>query len=424
MLGFSRLGHRLLAGLFGLMICATAAGAGDRVALVIGNSNYAHVQYLPNAARDARDVAGALRRIGFRVTLGIDLSQAEILELTQDVQRSLKPDDIGLFYFSGHAVQIGSENLLIPVDAFGSDVQSIRSRSVSLQTILYEMESKADRNVIILDACRNNPFELSQVARSIGQNIVSGLARVDAGVGSFIAFSTQPGNVASDGAGRNSPFTAALLRHLPSRDDDLHEVMRKVRRDVHVETDGVQIPWENSSLIEKVFLAARPDRPDRSAVPLTQSRPEPKPQSAFTYLVAGLDPDGDGFLALRAAATQFSPMLMQMTEGTRLQVLEQNGVWFNVRTVEGRIGWAHSNWIRFAGIETAAGGSETCDSLWYQRNLIYDRKGYCFQSPRGQAAFSNEGCTEGLAAGDIPLTDAESAEVQRLVARERALGCR
>ncbi|MCX7560145.1 caspase family protein [Sulfitobacter sp. F26204] len=394
--------------------------ASEKVALVIGNSKYRNVFVLPNAAQDAIDVAQVLGKLGFRVIHGTDLTRVEILEHAQDLRRSLAPDDIALFYFSGHAIQIGAENFIIPVDAFGQDEQTVRNNSVKLQTVLSEMESKADRNIVILDACRNNPFDIPAANRAIG-GAARGLAKVDAGVGSFIAFSTQPGNVALDGNGRNSPFTAALLRHLPSQADDLHEVMRKVRRDVVEDTNSSQIPWENSSMIQRIYLASHPARTEPVA-PSTE-RPRPAAQPVFGYEVAGLDPYGDGFLALRNGTTPSATRILKMTEGTRLEVLGQDGVWFHVRTETGAIGWAHSNWIGFVGARSNQ-PTESCESLWMQRNAIFARNGYCFQGARGRKAFSNAGCRVGVAAGDIPLSAAERNEVEFLRSREKLLQCR
>lgn len=410
--------------LVSVLICAAGlASAEGRFALVIGNSDYDNVGYLPNATNDARDVAAALRSIGFVVTDGYDLPQSKILELAQTFQRALSPDDVALFYFSGHGVQIGSENFIIPVDAFGTTADMLRGSSVSLQTILAGMERSADRNVIVLDACRNNPFELDDATRSLNA-VTRGLAEVDAGVGSYIAFSTQPGNVALDGAGDNSPFTEALVRHVKSGSDDLHAVMRKVRGDVVTSTSSSQIPWENSSLIDQIFLAEPYGR--RGATPAAAPTPQQAPE--FTYRVEGLNPQGDGFLALRSLPTTDSTMLARMTEGTRLEFLQQRGIWFNVRTDTGLEGWAHGNWVRFVGRQTSIASTSpppmTCDDLWYARNAIFARNGYCFQGARGQATFGNAGCRQGVAAGDIPLSARERADVEYYVARESALQCR
>lgn len=414
-----------------------AAGAGvaatnERLALVIGNSDYAHVPYLPNAAQDARDVTSALRQLGFEVYDGYDLTRVEALLLIAEVTGRLQPDDLALFYFSGHGVQIGAENFVIPVDASGETELELKDASVSLQSILREMDLRAERNIIILDACRNNPFESRMVGRSVGGGN-RGLAKVDAGIGSYIAFSTQPGNVALDGTGRNSPFTEALLRHLPATRDDLHELMRKVRADVISATNGTQVPWENSSLIERVYLSPLGERePDPAiAVPVTPPVTQPPAVTvtppaaapAFSHVVSGLDPNGDGFLALRTGTTSGARRIAKMTEGTRLSFLGQSGAWFHVRTETGLEGWAHSNWIRAISRQTA-GTQNQCEALWLARNAIFSRNGYCFQSARGKAAFSNAGCIPGMSASEVPLSAAERAEVERLAAQESSLGCR
>lgn len=410
---------------------AFAAGAGERLALVIGNSGYKHAPFLPNASQDARDVARALRDLGFDVYDGYDLTRIDTLRLVSDVATRLTEEDVALFYFSGHGIQIGAENFILPVDAAGADEAGLKASSVSLQSVLREMELRAGRNIVILDACRNNPFEVAAAARSIG-GPTRGLARVDAGVGSYIAFSTQPGNVALDGSGRNSPFTEALVRHMSSAGDDLHEVMRKVRADVVEATGGQQVPWENSSLIEQVFLSEPGGRPAGATAPATapavQVAPAAAADAAFTHAVSGLDPNGDGFLALRSGTTSSARRLAKMPEGTRLAVLDQQGVWFRVRTEAGLDGWAHSNWIRFVGAASrpptaAPAGQDQCDALWLERNGYFARRGYCFQGARGRAAFSNEGCIAGMSADDTPLSASERREVARIAELERRLGC-
>lgn len=404
------------------------AWAEGRVALVIGNSAYQNVGALVNAERDATDISAALSDLGFRVISGYDLSRAQMLELAQNFQAQLHPGDVALFFFAGHGVQIGAENYIIPVDARGDTSDDIRNSSVSLQTILAEMQQKASRNIVILDACRNNPFQLSQKARALG-GISRGLARVDAGVGSFIAFSTQPGNIALDGQGRNSPFTAALLHHLPTSDADLHAVMRKVRKDVIAATSSQQIPWENSSLINEIYLAApygntpaaQPVANPPTVAPLIVQ--PPIAQLQFDHKVFGVGYGGDGFLALRADGRAGAKLITKMPEGTLLHVLGRQGSWFHVQTEAGQQGWAHSNWIRSVGVATQTKPPENCQSLWYERNAIFARRGYCFSSAKGQAAFSNAGCLTGASVNDLPLTQADRQQVKKLQAREKALGC-
>ncbi|WP_238364970.1 caspase family protein [Mesobacterium pallidum] len=423
--------------LLGLLVGLSLASpirAQDRVALVIGNSDYTHAPYLPNAVRDARDVARALRSIGFAVHDGYDLTRTDTLRLIDEVTRGLRSDQVALFYFSGHGIQIGGENFVIPVDARGEEAAELKTASVNLQSLLREMELRADRNIIILDACRNNPFEARMTGRSLG-SVSRGLARLDAGVDSYIAFSTQPGNVALDGEGANSPFTAALLRHLPDAGADLHGLMRAVRADVVRETDGAQIHWENSSLIDQIYLGApggrRPAATGGGQATVAAVAPQPVPQvttPGFTHVVSGLDPHGDGFLALRDGTTSGARRLAKMVEGTRLTTYDQRGPWLYVRTETGLMGWAHSNWIRALPqaappqpVRPVQGTS--CDALWYERNAYFARHGYCFTSARGKAAFPNAGCNPALAAADVPLSTAERAALDRIRAREAQMGC-
>lgn len=415
--------------LFGM--AGSEASAAGRVAIVIGNSAYTHAPALKNAVQDARDVAAALRAIGFEVHDGYDLTRTQMLRLSAAVTSQLEKEDVALFYFSGHGIQIGAENFVLPVEATGDDSEALSDASVKLQSILYDMERRAGRNIVILDACRTNPFQSLLSGRSVG-GATRGLARVDAGVGSYVAFSTQPGNIALDGDQENSPFTAALLAHIGSQDDDLHELMRKVRADVVASTRGAQIPWENSSMIEQVFLSQPGGRMHASSAAQVRPPTAESLRPRFSHIVFGLDPHGDGFLALRSGPTASSRLVARMTEGTRLVFVEQEGEWFHVRTDTGLVGWAHSNWIRFVGSASqhvnesppaSRSDADQCEELWYRRNAYFDKYGYCFRGARGQAVFSNAGCDPKVTASNAPLTSAERADVARLLAMEKSLGC-
>lgn len=438
---------RLLAIL--LTLLATPALA-KRVALVIGNGAYVAGAPLANAARDARDVADRLRGLGFEVVDGYDLTRTEMLALTQDFAGRTAREDVALFYYAGHGVQIGRENHLIPVDGAFETADALAAGAVRLQSVLATMELRAATRVVILDACRDNPFAETVASRS-GAAPSRGLARVDAGVGSFIAFSTEPGAVASDGSGRNSPFTAAFLTHVGEPGADIHAVMRRVRADVVRETNGRQTPWENSSLVREVFLApgdaatpaAPAPAPTVAAAPSTQPAPQPKPAPApamTTYhYVDGLDPNGDNFLALRTEPAGRGRRIDKMGPGTLLEVTGQDGPWLRVRLTDGRIGWAHSNWIRCCrqaaaapasppasspAVTTTRAAPRSCDELWYARNSIWDRYGYCFKGARGQAAFGANGCSRDLAAARAAMSAADAREVERLSGLETAQGCR
>ncbi|RYH08424.1 caspase family protein [Tropicimonas sp. IMCC6043] len=261
---------RCLAAILTLLTLAHPAFA-DRVALVLGNGAYQATSPLANAPNDAADMADRLRSLGFRVFEGIDLGRDQTLQLVDAFARDLTPEDTALFYFAGHGVQIGRQNYLIPVDAQAGDEEALVAASVRLDAVLRAMELRAGARVVILDACRNNPFLEGSSSRSGGRG-ERGLSKVEAGVGSYIAFSTQPGNVALDGQGRNSPFTAALLDYIGTPDADIHAVMRKVRASVVDASGGTQIPWENSSLLDELFLTSAP-------TPAPQAPPPQHPQS-------------------------------------------------------------------------------------------------------------------------------------------------
>ena len=237
--------------ILGLFIAFPALA--DRVALVLGNGNYEHSTPLRNAANDANDMADKLRGLGFRVFQGIDLERRETLLLVQDFVDSLKKTDTALFFYAGHASQIGAENYVMPVDVQPANENDLVESSIKMQSILASMEHRAGTWIVILDACRNNPFVRSGASRSADAS--RGLFRMDAGVGSYIAYSTEPGNVAADGTGRNSPFTSALLKHITDPNKDIHSMMRSVRADVVNASNRRQTPWENSALIDAVFLA-------------------------------------------------------------------------------------------------------------------------------------------------------------------------
>lgn len=417
-----------------LFVDLQAALAG-RVAMVIGNSAYIHANPLPNATNDASDIAARLTEIGFEVHLGQDLSQAETLKLVDDFAKSLHGDDVALFFYAGHGVQIGTENYIIPVDANPTDEQSLVEQSVKLQAILRTMELRSDHRIIILDACRNNPFTQKLAARGLGGES-RGLAKVEAGVGSFIVFSTQPGNVALDGTGRNSPFTTALLHHIGVAGQDLHQMMLKVRADVVAATSETQVPWENSSLLDEVYLAGA----DAAAAPQVAVAAQPEaaqpqtPEVSYHY-VHGLDPNGDGFLALRSGTSGNAQRLAKMPEGTRLEVLGTEGDWDHVRLTDGREGWAHSRWIACcttaedrsggasAGTTAQVSQGPTCDDLWHARNAIWARYGYCFTSERGKAAFGTT-CSRDQAQVQAMMSSDDRAQVETLLGQEAGMGCR
>ncbi len=234
------------------------AAAAKRVALVIGNAAYSQAGPLTNPVNDAADMAKALTGFGFDVILGLDLDRRAFDEKLRAFSNALEDADTAVLFYAGHGLQVAGHNYLIPVDASLRGERDLDFEAVQLDFVLKQMEVGRDgkTNIVFLDACRDNPLARN-LARSMGTRSASigkGLAEVQTGVGTFIAYSTQPGNVALDGAGRNSPFTAALAKHVLERSRNLTALMIEVRKDVLKETGGQQVPWDHSALTSDFFF--------------------------------------------------------------------------------------------------------------------------------------------------------------------------
>jgi uncharacterized protein len=243
---------------FGGLAAASPAVAAGRLALVLGNSNYAAAPPLENPSNDAADLAQALRRVGFEVIEQRNATREAMAKAIRDFSERLRAADIALFFYAGHGLQMNGENYLVPVDAKIESPADVRFDTISLGDIQQEMEATGRTSIIILDACRNNPFaeKLSRGGRAVATR---GLSRLDAtGAGSLIVYSTQPDAVALDGADRNSPFTAALLRNIETPGLEVRQMLSRVRRDVLQATDRRQTPWDSSSLVGDVYLAGSP----------------------------------------------------------------------------------------------------------------------------------------------------------------------
>lgn len=254
---------------FILLLLPSVGHAEKRVALVVGNSVYKHAGELTNPKNDAADMAFALRKLGFQVIDGLDLDKAAFDRKIRDFAAALSNAAAGVFFYAGHGLQVSGKNYLVPVDAELTTAEALEFEMVQVDVVHRIMESKTSTNVLFLDACRNNPLARN-LARAMGTRsaaIGPGLAPVEAGVGTLISFSTQPGNVALDGRGRNSPFAGALIRHISTSADSLGDLLIAVRNDVRRETDGKQVPWEHSALTGRFYFnaAALPAQP--SAVP-------------------------------------------------------------------------------------------------------------------------------------------------------------
>ncbi len=227
------------------------ANAGKRIALVIGNGAYTNASPLKNPPNDARDMAANLKALGFDVSSGVNLSQREMKRFIRDFGQKLKAGGNGLFYYAGHGVQARGRNYIIPVDA---DIQSeadVEDSGVDVGLVLnYMDDAQNGLNIVILDACRNNPF-----ARSF-RSTAEGLAQVDAPTGTLIAYATAPGRVAADGAGENGLYTSELLKAMRIPGLGATDMFMEVRREVMKRTGNKQVPWEASSLVGSFYFSA------------------------------------------------------------------------------------------------------------------------------------------------------------------------
>jgi len=223
-----------------------------KTALIIGNGNYKNGP-LKNAVNDALDMAATLSGKGFKVILRENASRVDMRNAIREFGTEINQGGVGLFYYSGHGIQIDGVNYLIPIDADIELKAEVAEECISAASVLKVMEYSNNRiNVIILDACRNNPF------RSFSRSDEKGITRMDppagAKQGSIIAFATAPGAVASDGETRNGLYTSKLLKYINTPGLTLEEVFKKARIDVLNESAGLQTPWENNSLTGDFFF--------------------------------------------------------------------------------------------------------------------------------------------------------------------------
>ncbi|MBK5959595.1 peptidase [Rhodoplanes elegans] len=283
---------RLVACAFAAILLATVAAsdarAERRVAFVVGNGAYKSVDPLPNPAIDAKAIAGLLRNAGFEVVEGTDLGRDAMTAKLRDFALSTQGADVALFFYAGHGIAVNGKNYLIPVDAdLKSEMDVKFGAAIDVDVTLDQTMSDAKVKLVLLDACRDNPFAAKIRSATRTRNVVvsSGLAEMKSGEGTLIAFATGPGQTALDGeTGGNSPFTRALLAHIATPGVEIQQAMTRVRAQVSEETKKQQLPWGHTNLTGSVYLnptgapalaaiapspagdAAVPSGPTRSAV--------------------------------------------------------------------------------------------------------------------------------------------------------------
>ncbi len=273
----------VLATLLCLLSLALPVHAQTKLALVIGNSAYSNLPVLLNPANDAKLLSENLQKLGFTVSSLTDQSQSQmksaIAQFTQKVTDA-GTDTIALLYYAGHGVQIDGTNYLVPVDANVNTAGDVVLGAVSATDLLKTLElARAKVNVLVLDACRNNPF------KSNTRGFSRGLARVEAPPGSIVAYATAPGQVAADGDGNNSPYAEALSRNLATPGLALESIFRQVRIEVSDKTEGAQVPWEETSLTQEVVLLKATEAAPEPAQPQPTTQ-TPDIDSARAYMLA------------------------------------------------------------------------------------------------------------------------------------------
>jgi hypothetical protein len=283
----SRAGHRgtllALTGLLALLFAGPAT-AEKRIALVVGNSAYQNITRLDNPSHDAALMADTLGTLGFTLVGGraqLDLDKSAMDTAVQNFGRQVQGADVALFFYAGHGVQVSGSNYLVPVSANPTREADVDFQMVDVNLVLRQMQGSGTRlNMVILDACRNNPFGARGLRSSDG-----GLAQMRAPEGTLISYATQPGSVAQDGSDGHSPYTKALAATIKQAGLDIFQTFNQVGLAVKRETGGSQQPWVSSSPIDGTFYFVAPAAP---ASPKVAIAPPPEPQLSST-----LRPDPD-----------------------------------------------------------------------------------------------------------------------------------
>ncbi|WP_199762936.1 caspase family protein [Bradyrhizobium guangdongense] len=264
-------------------------GPEQRVALVIGNANYRNAPQLANPDDDAQSMAQFLNSAGFEVVAATDLTQNDMLRVVQDFSAKVAsrgPNTVAMVYYAGHGVQLAGENYLVPVDAKVSSPTELVNNSVRLVDVMSTLETIPSRmRIVILDACRNNPFpQVNDAGR--------GLAIVDAPNGSIVGYSTAPGAEALDGTGGHSPYTQAFLNIAREPNVPIEQLFKRVRLQVNQSTGGAQIPWESSSLTSDftffgdTAVAANRTPVNAPVVQMASNLPSRSTRQAYDYVVS------------------------------------------------------------------------------------------------------------------------------------------
>ena len=275
-----------------LAFLPTTLLAEQRVALVIGNAQYAHAPRLANPLNDAADIGEALARLGFAVT---KLENADYATLRQGLlafTRAASASEVAVVFYAGHGIEVDQRNFLVPVDARLTSDQDVEYEAVPLELVTRSVARASGLRLVVLDACRENPFAVAMQRSGATRSVGRGLARVEPAGETLVAYASKEGTVAADGEGRNSPYSTALLAHLEEPGLEVGLMFRKVRDAVLAATGGRQEPFVYGSLSSRgVYLTAR-------------AEPDPKPSTVTPP--AGDTPASDRLTAEQLAAQRLA----------------------------------------------------------------------------------------------------------------------
>ncbi|NOJ42685.1 caspase family protein [Bradyrhizobium australiense] len=300
------------------------ASAENRIALVIGNGSYEKVPELPNPPRDAADIGRALERLGFKVMQTKNASAHEMRKAIVDFGRAAEGAEMAVVFYAGHGMEVGGENWLIPINAELRSDADIESEAVSLRSISLQVSKARQLGLVILDACRNNPFA-AKMKRSLNTRAVArGLAPTEPSDNVLIAYAARDGTTASDGDGRNSPFTAALLRNIETPGLEISFLFRNVRDEVMAATNREQQPFVYGSLSkEAIYLKplatveTHPARPTAVAkLPILQEVTKEKINSRDNLERNRFSPEDAQRVAAMGAERRCRPLLSGKRKAT------------------------------------------------------------------------------------------------------------
>jgi hypothetical protein len=340
--------------LVGLYAATPAWAAGDRVALVIGNGAYQHTADLPNPKNDARDMAAALRQLGFDVDLQLDVDLRGMDDAVRRFGDRRAGAQAGVIFYAGHGLQVGGRNYLMPTDAKLAKERDLNYEVIDLAKVLFETERTAGVNVIILDACRDNPLARNlagRMSRTRAALIGRGLAPVEGAVGTLIAYATKDGALAADGTGRNSPYTKALLKWIATPGLEVGLMFRRVRETVLASTSGEQVPWEYGSLTGEFYFGAPAvaRRPTTSATQTALLTPPPVPSEPE------LEPVEAEYVAVRNANVRDAPSVRSskvtlLSQGTTVHVAGKvkGENWYLIERGDERLGYVFGDLLKNA----------------------------------------------------------------------------